>query len=125
MKGLRQIGWFGVVGLTATVVHVSVGLGLNKGLGVPPFWANLVAFCCALGVSFLGQTRLTFPGSAAREGAFVRFTLVAVSGLGMNQIIVWLLTSILGVPYEVALAVIIVTVPAATFLLLKFWALRH
>jgi len=124
MKLFRQIGWFGAVGLTATAVHVSVGLALNKGLGLTPFWANLVAFCCALGVSFTGQTRFTFPGSAA-EGAFVRFTLVALLGLGLNQSLVWLISSVLGAPYEVALAIIVFTVPGVTFLLLKFWALRR
>jgi len=120
-----QISRFGVVGLAATGVHVAVGLGLNAGAGVAPFWANLVAFSCALGVSFYGQTRLTFPGSSTDGGAFLRFAIVAVSGLGLNQIIVWIVTSLAGGPYWLALAIIIATVPGLTFLLLKFWALRH
>jgi putative flippase GtrA len=90
-----------------------------------PFWANLIAFCCALTVSFLGQTRLTFPDSSADGGAFVRFTVVAVSGLCLNQIIVWLVTSLFGGPYWLALIIIIGTVPGVTFTLLKFWALRR
>lgn len=125
MKRLDQIARFGFVGVLATAVHVAVGMGLNAGAGVAPFWANLVAFCCALGVSFLGQTRLTFPGASAGRGAFARFSVVAVTGLGLNQAIVWLVTSVFGSPYWLALAIIIATVPWATFLLLKFWALRH
>lgn len=120
-----QIGRFGVVGLLATAVHVAVGMGLHALAGLAPFRANLVAFCCALGVSFLGQTRLTFPGSGAGLGAFARFTAVTATGLGLNQGLVWLVTSVLGGPYWLALAVIVATVPGATFLLLKFWALRH
>lgn len=125
MDLFRQLARFGFVGIVATAVHVAIGLGLNKGLGIWPFWANLVAFCCALGVSFYGQTRFTFRGSHSGNGAFARFTLVAVTGLGMNQAIVWLVTSVFAASYELALAIIIVTVPAATFLLLKFWALRR
>lgn len=125
MTSLRQISRFGFVGIAATLVHVGIGLGLNKGLGMLPFWANLVAFCCALMVSFFGQTRLTFPDATADGGAFVRFTVVAVTGLTLNQIIVWLVTSVFAGPYELALAIIIFTVPAFTFVLLKFWALRH
>jgi putative flippase GtrA len=125
MTRFDQIARFGFVGILATAVHVSVGMGLNAGAGVAQFWANLVAFCCALGVSFLGQTRLTFPGSSAGRGAFARFTLVAVTGLCLNQTIVWLVTSVIGAPYWLALAIIVATVPAATFCLLKFWALRH
>jgi putative flippase GtrA len=125
MTTLRQISRFGFVGVLATAVHVTVGLGLHEGAGMAPLWANLIAFCCALMVSFFGQTRLTFPDATADGGAFVRFTVVAVSGLTLNQIIVWLVTSLLAGPYWLALVIIVFTVPAFTFVLLKFWALRH
>ena len=125
MITLKQISRFGLVGVLATVTHVGVGLGLNKFAGMLPFWANMIAFGCALGVSFFGQTRLTFPDSTADGGAFMRFAVVAVSGLGLNQLIVWVVTSRFGGPYELALAIIIFTVPGVTFLLLKFWALRR
>ena len=125
MQALKQLSRFGFVGVLATAVHVGVGLGLHEGIGMLPFWANIIAFACALCVSFYGQTRLTVPESTADRGAFMRFSVVAVSGLGLNQLIVWLMTSVFTYPYWLALVVIIFTVPVATFLLLKFWALRH
>ena len=125
MTALRQLSRFGFVGIVATAVHTSVGLGLHEIVGMLPFWANMIAFCCALGVSFFGQTRLTFPDSTADGGAFVRFAVVAVSGLGLNQLIVWVVTSVFASPYWLALVIIIFTVPGVTFLLLKFWALRR
>ena len=125
MTILRQISRFGFVGIVATAVHVGVGLGLHEVAEMRPLWANLIAFCCAIGVSFLGQTRLTFPDSAADGGAFIRFATVAVSGLGLNQAIVWVVTSIFAGPYWLALAIIVFTVPGIAFLLLKFWALRR
>jgi putative flippase GtrA len=57
MQTLRQISRFGFVGIVATAVHVGVGLGLHEGADMRPLWANLIAFCCALGVSFFGQIR--------------------------------------------------------------------
>lgn len=125
MFALRQISRFGFVGIIATAVHTVVGLGLHNGFGMEAFWANLIAFCCALGVSFFGQTRLTFPDSTADGGAFMRFVAVALTGLSLNQLIVWVATSIFGAPYWLALVIIFLTVPGVTFLLLKFWALRH
>lgn len=125
MQTVRQISRFGMVGLAATAVHVAVGIGLNSGAGMAPLWANLIAFCCALGVSFAGQTRLTFPDRAADGRAFLRFAAVAVSGLALNQVIVWSITVLAGGPYWLALAIIVATVPGLTFLLLKFWALRN
>ena len=126
MSGIfHQVSRFGLVGLTATAVHAGVGLSLHHGAGLPAFWANILAFCCAVVVSFLGQTRLTFPGSARGGGAFGRFAAVAVTGLTLNQLLVWLVTSAFGGPYWLALVVIIGPVPAVTFAALKFWALRH
>jgi putative flippase GtrA len=125
MAAFKQLSRFGFVGILATAVHAGVGLGLHEGTGMLPFWANLIAFCCALGVSFLGQTRLTFPDSTADGGAFARFAVVAVSGLGFNQLIVWIVTSLFGSPYWLALVIIIFTVPGCTFMLLKFWAFRR
>ncbi|MCH8950968.1 MAG: GtrA family protein [Proteobacteria bacterium] len=125
MAAFRQLSRFGFVGILATAVHVGAGLGLHEGVGMGPLWANLIAFGCALGVSFLGQTRLTFPDSTADGGTFVRFAVVAVSGLGLNQSIVWLVTSVFARPYWLALVIVIFTVPGITFLLLKFWALKR
>jgi putative flippase GtrA len=125
MASLKQISRFGFVGILATATQVSVGLGLNKMLGLAPLVAHPIAFCCALCVSFLGQTRLTFPSATADKSAFVRFTAVALLGLSLNQLIVWIVTSLMARPYEIAMAITIATVPFVTFLLLKFWALRR
>ncbi len=125
MQVLGQISRFGAVGVAATAMHVGVGLGLHNGLGMAAFWANLIAFSSALGVSFLGQTRLTFPDASADAPAFLRFAAVAVTGLGLNQAIVWAVVSAFGGPYWLALAIIVASVPWITFALLKLWALRH
>lgn len=125
MMALKQLSRFGFVGLIATAVHTTVGLGLEYSAEMQPFWANLIAFCCALGVSFFGQTRLTFPNSAADGVAFSRFAIVALAGLALNQIIVWVATSHFDIPYWLSLPIIFCTVPVVTFFLLKFWALKR
>jgi putative flippase GtrA len=125
MIALKQVTRFGFVGLAATAVHAAVGLGLEYSADMQPFWANLIAFCCALGVSFMGQTRLTFPESTADRAAFSRFAVVALVGLALNQIIVWVATSRFDIPYWLSLPIIFGTVPVVTFLLLKFWALKR
>lgn len=125
MPPIKQISSFGIVGVIATVVHVVVGLGLHEGAGLAPLVANFFGFCCALCVSFFGQTRFTFPAATANFPAFIRFASVALTGLALNQAIVWIVTSLLGQPYWLALIFILSTVPAITFVLLKFWALRR
>lgn len=125
MRVLGQISRFGLVGVAATVVHVAMGLTLHNGLGIAAIWANLVAFGCALAASFAGQTQLTFPHATADAPAFLRFAAVAVTGLGLNQAIVWAVVSAFGGPYWLALAIIVASVPWITFALLKLWALRR
>ena len=125
MRVFGQLSCFGFVGLAATLVHVVLGLGLHNGLGMAAFWANLIAFGCALGLSFLGQTRLTFPDATVNGGAFLRFATVAVTALALNQAIVSIVVSTFGGPYWLALAIIVATVPWITFAFLKLWALRH
>lgn len=122
---LKQLSRFGFVGVIATAVHALIGLGLHNGLGISPLVANFFGFGCALCVSFFGQTRLTFPAATADTRAFARFATVAVTGLAFNQLIVWIVTGLLVQPYWLALCIILATVPWITFLLLKFWALRH
>lgn len=124
MQLSQQLARFGVVGLLTTVVHVTVGLALHHGIGMAPFWANLVAFACAITASFVGQSRLTFPDATADGGAFLRFTVVALTGLALNQAIVWVVVSAFGGPYWLALAIIVGTVPWISFALLRFWALK-
>lgn len=131
MKDTIEIGivsrvWrFGVVGVVATLVHVAVGMGLHHGAGTSPLWANGVAFTVAVVVSFLGQTRLTFPEATADRSAFLRFFAVALLGFSLNQLVVWVVTGPFAGPYWIGLAIVVSTVPVVTFLSLRYWALRH
>ncbi len=119
-----RLGRFGVVGIVATAVHVAAGLGLHHLAGASPLWANGIAFSVAVVVSFLGQSRLTFPEATADGAAFVRFVAAALLGFGLNQVIVWAVTSPLDAPYWVALLAVLVSVPAINFCVIRYWALR-
>ena len=59
----------------------------------------------------------------ANRTAFAKFAVVAVTGLVMNQVIVSIFAA-QAWPYWLALGVIYVTVPAGTFVALRFWALK-
>ena len=124
MRLILQFSRFATVGLLSTAAHVATGLTAHHGLGMVPFNANLLAFAVALCVSFLGQTALAFPGARRSPKSFSRFSVVAVTGLLLNQAIVIAVTGWIGAPYWAALALIVATVPPLTFIALKFWALR-
>lgn len=121
---LVRIWRFGLVGFVATLVHAGVGMGLHHGAGMSPLWANFFAFTAAVVVSFVGQSRLTFPEATADRRAFGRFVCVALFGLGLNQVIVGIVTGPFGQPYWVGLALVVTTVPVATYNLMRLWAFR-
>lgn len=125
MKALiRQITTFGAAGVIATLVHVVIGLSLNRLTGLTPFTANLIAFPAATCVTLLSNSRLTFRGHGGGAASHAKALATVLFGLALNQLIVVVVVDWLSLPYEAALVVIIAAVPAMTFLLFKFWAFR-
>ena len=121
---LRQIATFGTAGVIATLVHIAIGVSLNRFAGLSPFTANLIAFPVATYVTLFSNSRLTFRGHGGGAQSLVKGLATVLLGLILNQLIVMIITDYAALPYEVALVVIIATVPAMTFLLFKFWAFR-
>lgn len=125
MKALiRQIATFGTAGVIATLVHVVIGVSLNRFVGLSPFVSNLIAFPVATCVTLFSNSRLTFRGHGGGATSLLKALATVLFGLALNQTIVVIVTDGLGYPYEIALVVIIAAVPAVTFLLFKFWAFR-
>jgi len=122
---IRQIATFGTAGVIATLVHVVIGVSLNRFAGLSPFVSNLIAFPLATCVTLLSNSRLTFRGHGGGAQSLLKALATVLFGLALNQIIVVIVADWLGYPYEIALIVIIATVPAVTFLLFKFWAFRR
>ena len=122
MRLARQAATFAAVGLTATGVHVAVALALRGLAGLTPLSANLAAYLCAVGVSYLGNAWLTFGRPAMDRGQFLRFLVVSLLGLACTQGLTWLLVERLGWPFAWGLAVVAVATPAMTFTAAKLWA---
>lgn len=123
MKALaRQAATFAAVGLAATGVHVAAALAFRHGAELGPLTANFLAYLCAVGVSYLGNARLTFGRPALRGAQFLRFLVVSLLGLACTQGLTWLLVTRLGWRFEFGLAVVAVLTPAMTFAASRLWA---
>ena len=121
----RSLAAFGVVGVMATAVHFAVGLSLVGAGLMRPFTANIVAFLTAFGVSYAGHRRFTYRSSAPSSRALPRFFVVAALGLFLNQVIVYLCVDMLGWSYLAALLIVVSTVPAAIYVIGRYWAFRE
>lgn len=125
---IQQLSKFASVGVVATGVHVMVYGVVGRVL--EPMLANLIAFLIAFVFSYSGHFLWTFRGQTRGQElhkAFAyqfRFLVVAMSGLLLNSLGVWIVTEWLLIDYLFALAPMIFVVPLATFFLAKRWAFK-
>lgn len=125
---IHQLSKFASVGIVATAVHALVYTVVG-GL-LEPMLANLIAFIIAFLFSYSGHFLWTFRAQTQGQKvhkAFayqLRFLIVALSGLMLNSLGVWVVTEWLAIDYLFALAPMIFVVPLVTFFLAKRWAFK-
>ena len=117
----RQAASFGLIGVTATGVHVLVALAARHLAHLAPLSASFTGYLAAVSVSYFGNTFLTFGAEPWRGPQIVRFAVMSLSGLALGQAIIWLLVTRLGLPFWVGLAGMVAVVPAASFAAARFW----
>ena len=125
---VTQLSKFASVGVVATAMHAVV-YGLAGKL-LDPMLANLIAFLIAFIFSYTGHFLWTF--RAQTQGQQVhkamayqfRFLVVAISGLLLNSIAVWVVIQWLQIDYLYAVVPMVFVVPLVTFSLAKLWAFK-
>ncbi|MBV8045735.1 MAG: GtrA family protein [Paludibacterium sp.] len=121
----RQLLWFGVVGISALVVHYLMVTAVLTPLGLAPLVANIAAFLVAFQVSYWGHRHLTFGQSGvSHRHALPRFFGVACLSFAVNEGLYALLLRFTALDYRVSLLIVLFAVAALTFVLSKLWAFR-
>ena len=129
---LLQYAKFGIVGISATAIHAGVFTILIESLTLRPLTANILAFSIAVFVSYLGNFVWTFKHEMETDGnhmqsrhlIFARFFVVAIIGLCLNSLAVYLIVEITMLPYFYAIIPMVGIVPIVIFVLNKFWTFR-
>ncbi|OWY39731.1 polysaccharide biosynthesis protein GtrA [Xenophilus sp. AP218F] len=119
----RQLFWFGVVGVSAMLLHFALVAWLLVPLGLPPLAANIVAFLCAFQLSYWGHRLQTFQARhIPHRQALPRFFGVSCLSFAVNEAMYFLLLRCTALDYRVALLIVLFSVAALTFVLSKLWA---
>lgn len=113
---------FGLVGVTATAIHVIMLLLLVEKLALAPVLASVPSFLSALIVSYLANQRWTFLAHGNHGRHFPRYAAVSVAGLFLNIAIMYGTVSLMHMPYLIGLSIVVVVVPLISFLLQRYWA---
>lgn len=118
---IRSIVTFVFMGGITTVVHVLVGLCAHHFAGLAPFNANLVAFSVAFFLSYFLHKTYSFRSPGRVRRSMPRFFVVSATNLILNQLIVYVFSIVLGHPYWISLAIMVVVVPTFTYILSRVW----
>src|SRR5690606_37805410 len=122
-KLLAQLFYFVVVGCLASVTHWAVAVLCVEHLGLAPLLANVAGWLVAFHVSLFGHYHLTFKHQRAPwKRAAARFFGVALLAFALNELAYAILLHTTALPYELALAMVLLGVAVLTFVLSRFWA---
>ena len=101
-KLLEQIAKFGVVGVIAFIIDYVVLLVLTEVVGIHYLVSAAVAFLVSVVFNYILSIAFVFETDKSRSKGmeFALFALMSAGGLGINQLMMWLLSDGLGVPYQ-------------------------
>ncbi|MCS6981550.1 MAG: GtrA family protein [Flavobacteriales bacterium] len=99
----RKFLKFGIVGSTGVVIDFAVTWLLKEKLHINAYMANSVGFVCAASNNWLLNRIWTFRN---RNPQLIRqyllFMLISVIGLGLNNLVVWFCSEVVGINFYLA-----------------------
>ncbi|RDI40983.1 GtrA family protein [Aquicella lusitana] len=119
-----QIFRFGIVGLTAAAIHISIVILLVQYEGLEPLAANIFGFAIAFQMSYWGNRLWTFSDAAVlHRVALPKLLLVQIVNFLANESLFYVFLT-LHLPYPIALFLVLTILPVFTFISSKLWVFR-
>ena len=103
-KLMEQIMRFGIVGVIAFVIDYSVLLLLTEVAGIHYLISSAVAFLVSVIFNYILSITFVFETdkSKSKGAQFSLFAVMSAGGLGINQLMMWLLSDIMFIPYQLS-----------------------
>ena len=119
---IGQLLRFGIAGGISTLIYAAVYLPLTSWLfpGARAVYAVPFAFAVAVTAGFFLHSRWSFKGHGTRDSSGLqqmKFVAVQASGVGLNALVTWLGTAILGYPAWAPLLPAVLIATIFTFIL--------
>ncbi len=116
-----RVARFSVVGIVATVVHVSVAILVIDYAGVSPVAGSVIGFLAAFLISYIGHFRFTFQVRGRYRDYVLRFAVGSLVSFVLSTVLVWVLTGPLRVDAKLALVATGIVVPITNYLINRLW----
>ena len=129
----RQFVKFAVVGTVGTVVNLVVLQATlflwGRLVGDPTtsveIFASGLAFCVAVVNNYLLNRWWTFRATGSFAVQLVKFVVVSIAGLGLNELVFWVCRTQFGLDVLVSQGVAILCVLPFNFIVNKLWSFRE
>ena len=100
---LMELVRFGVTGGVCFLVEFGALTLLVEALHMPVLWATALAFLISVAVNYALCVRWVFTGAKGGSGRVrLQFLVTSGMGLGLNELLMWLMNIRLGVQYQLA-----------------------
>nr|WP_321445495.1 glycosyltransferase family 39 protein [uncultured Cohaesibacter sp.] len=116
---------FGIVGVGATLVHMSVAAGLVHFALANVFIANLAAYMTAFLVAFTGHFLWTFQKGAPLKQAIWRYFVISLSAFGANNLVLLGLVESGLVSKVTSVIIAAAIVPAISYVASRLWGFKE
>lgn len=103
-KLIKQIMRFGVVGVLAFVIDYGLMIFLTEIFGINYLISSGISFSVSVIFNYILSVHWVFDikGERNKGNDFVVFVVLSVIGLGINQVLMWLLVEYINILYFIA-----------------------
>ncbi|WP_251211895.1 GtrA family protein [Adlercreutzia murintestinalis] len=103
-KLLKQFAKFGVVGVIAFIIDYGLMVLLTEAFGVNYLISATISFTVSVIFNYLASMRYVFThkDGMSRRREFVIFVVLSVIGLGLNDLLMWIATGLVGISYLIS-----------------------
>lgn len=121
---ILQIMRFGIIGVTAAIVHFNTVVMLVQEFHYAPLIANIAGFLISFQVSYWGHRNWTFHDTViTHSDAYPRLAMVQITNFAINEYLYYIFLS-MHLPYQLALVIVIAVMPIFTFVTSKWWVFQ-
>lgn len=126
-KLIAQFMKFGIVGVIAFVIDYGVMIFLTEVFGVPYLISTTISFVVSVIFNYFASMRFVFKrkDDMSRRHEFIIFIVLSVCGLGINDLLMWLMVDSLYIDYRLSKIVVTVVVAVWNFVTRKIFLEAH
>lgn len=123
----KQLVKFGIVGVISTVLDYGLMVLFTEVFGIFYLLSSTLSYAISLLFNYYASMKYVFRGreDMSRIREFVTFTVLCLMGMGLNQLILWLIVEKCGIHYMISKILATVAVMVWNFVTRKLFLEEH